>query len=493
MIRRTSFAVLALVAAAIVSAREEYSRSFDKTVSLPAGARVYLEHKFGDIVVRTHSQPQVTIHAEILVSASNGEQAKKFGDRVEIVIEPAASELTVRTRYPEASGFFSTIHNVSYCVRYEITIPETAPLSIRNSFGKVSVTGVKANSEIVTSHGDLEFQDGRGGQRLENSFANVRVAGNAGDVSIENTNGAVDVADVKGALSVRDRFANVTVRGAAKGVTIVNSNGRVQVNDSGGTGDIKNSFGDVTVQSFHGDLTVNNANGKVEATHVAGAAELNTTFGSVRLTDVGRQASVRANNSKIEGERVGGPLTIQNSFGSVAISNVQGPLTVQSGNGGVSATNIRGAANIKTSYATVEAADVAGFATVQNSNGSVKISRARGAQVNTSFAGVILDEIAGALAVENQNGAVDANISARGGCQPVNIKTSFSALRLHIDGEASYRVAARTSFGKIRTDFPLTVLGSFSDDAVSGTIGGGRCELRLNNSNGNIEILKSGS
>jgi hypothetical protein len=493
VIRRISVTLLSLALAGAVSAREEYSRAFDKTVPLPSGARVYIENKFGDVVVRTHAQPQVTIHADIRVSASSGEQAKSFGNRVEIVVEPGASELMVRTRYPETSGLFSGFHNISYCVRYEIAIPETAPLNVRNSFGKVSAAGVKASSEIATSHGDLEFSDGRGAQRLEDSFANIRVAGNVGDVNVENSNGGVDVADVKGALTVRDRFANVAVRGVAKGVTIVNSNGTVQVNDSGGTGDIKNSFGDVTVQSFHCDLTVNNTNGKVEAAHIAGGAELNTTFGSVRLSDVSRQAAVRANNSAIEGSKIGGPLTVQNSFGSVAVSDVQGPVTIQSGNGNVSAANIRGNANVRTSYATAEATDVAGFVTVQDSNGSVKVSNARGAQVNTSFAGVILDGIAGALTVEDQNGAVDATLAAHGGCQPVNIKTSFSPLRLHIDGEASYRVTARTSFGKIRSDFPLIVSGSLSDDAVNGTIGSGRCELRLNNINGNVEILKGGS
>lgn len=493
MTRRISAALLSLALAAAVSAREEYSRAFDKTVPLHSGAHVYIENKFGDVVVRTGPKPEVTIHAVIRVSASNGEQAKSFGDRVEIMVEPGASELTVRTRYPDRSGLFSGLRNISYCVRYEITIPDTAPLNVRNSFGKVAVTGVKANSEIVTSHGDLEFNDGRGMQRLEDSFANIRVAGNAGDVSVDNSNGGVDVADVKGALTVRDRFANVAVHGVAKGVTVVNSNGRVQVTDSGGTGDIKNSFGDVTVQSFHGDLTVNNTNGKVEAVHVSGAAELNTTFGSVHLSDVSRQASVRANNSAIQGDKIGGPLTIQNSFGSVVVSDVQGSVTIQSGNGSVSATNIRGAANVRTSYATVEARDVAGFVTVQNSNGSVKVSNARGAQVNTSFAGVMLEGITGALTVEDQNGAVDAAIAARGGCQPVNIKTSFSPLRLHIDGDASYRVTARTSFGKIQSDFPLTVSGPLSNDAVSGSIGSGRCELRLNDSNGNIEILKGGS
>jgi hypothetical protein len=64
---------------------------------------------------------------------------------------------------------------------------------------------------------------------------------------------------------------------------------------------------------------------------------------------------------------------------------------------------------------------------------------------------------------------------------------------VHLLPAASYHVAARTSFGKIRTDFPLTVSGSLSNDELNGVIGGGRCEMRLTNNNGSIEILKSGS
>lgn len=493
MTGRISVVALGVALAVGASGREEYSRAFDKTVPLRGGERVYIEHKFGDIVIRTHPQPEVTIHADIRVSASNGEQAKSFGDRVEIVVEPGASELTIRTRYPERSGLFAGLRNVSYYVRYEMTIPETAPLEVRNSFGKVSASGVKANSEIVTSHGDLEFKDGRGTQRLEDSFASIRVSGNTGDVTVEDSNGGVDAADIKGALAVRDRFANVTVARVSRGVTIENSNGMVQVTDSGGSGDVKNSFGDVTVQSFRGDLIVNNANGKVEAIRVEGAAELNTTFGNVHLSEVSRQAAVRSNNSSIQADKIGGALTIRNSFGSVGASNVQGPVTIESGNGSVTTTGIHGAANVRTSYASVEATDIAGLLTVQDSNGSVKVSNARGAQVTTSFAAVILDGIAGALQVEDQNGAVDARVTARGGCEPVNIRTSFSPLRVRIDGEASYRVTARTSFGKIRTDFPLTISGSMSNDGLTGTIGAGRCEMRLIDSNGTIEILKDGS
>jgi DUF4097 and DUF4098 domain-containing protein YvlB len=141
----------------------------------------------------------------------------------------------------------------------------------------------------------------------------------------------------------------------------------------------------------------------------------------------------------------------------------------------------------------VQATGIAGLLEVENANGGVRASRTRGATVKTSFAPVVLDAVAGPVQIENQNGMVDATSTAQATCQPVIIRTSFSSIRVHLLPSASYRVTAHTSFGKIQTDFPLTVSGSLSNDELNGTIGGGRCEMRLTNNNGSIEILKSGS
>ena len=115
----------------------------------------------------------------------------------------------------------------------------------------------------------------------------------------------------------------------------------------------------------------------------------------------------------------------------------------------------------------------------------------RGAQVTTSFAAVILDSISGPIDVQSQNGSVEVSSTAsRDNCQPLSIRTSFGAIRLRIPPDAGYHVAARTSFGKIRSDFPLTVMGSMSTDELNGTIGNGRCEMTLTDQNAAIEILK---
>ncbi len=459
MIRRTSWILMVSLLACSAFARDEYTRVFDKTISLQPGQRVFLEHKFGDIIVRTHPQGEAVIHAVIHVSAGDSNEAKSYADRVEILVEPSQSELSIRTRYPDTSGHFLNFRNVSYSVHYELTLPEGAPLELHNAFGGVSIVGVKAGAQVVNSHGDLEVRDCRGAQHLENSFGSVRVTNDAGDVSIDNTNGSVDASDIGGALTIHDRFASINAARIAKDLTIVNNNGSVEVSDCGGAGSIKNSFGNVAAHNIRGDLIVNNANGAIEAGHVGGSAELNTSFSRIVFDHIGHQLSIRASNSRIEGDNVNGPASIKTSFGGVRVN------------------------------------DVAGLLTVRNQNGGVEVSRARGAQITTSFSSVALDSIDGPIQVENQNGSVEASSSTHGRCQPLIIHTSFSSIRVHLPPDASYNVFAKTSFAKIHTDFPMMVSGSddLSNGELNGKIGGGACELRLTNNNGSIEILKSGS
>ena len=76
-------------------------------------------------------------------------------------------------------------------------------------------------------------------------------------------------------------------------------------------------------------------------------------------------------------------------------------------------------------------------------------------------------------------------------CSPVSIQTSFAPLKVSLPEGIGYNVTAKTSFGKVTSDLPLSISGTVSGDALSGKIAGGGCELLLNNSNGDIEILKT--
>ena len=132
-----------LWAAGAAPQREEYTRNFQKSVTLAAGQGVRLEHSNGDIVVRTHGSSELRIDASIRVSAASAADAAAFGNEIRIQVEPTATAIWIRTSYPESrrDSFLGLgRRNISYSVNYEIALPQAAPLQIRNRFGNVSVS-----------------------------------------------------------------------------------------------------------------------------------------------------------------------------------------------------------------------------------------------------------------------------------------------------------------------------------------------------------------
>jgi len=144
----------------------------------------------------------------------------------------------------------------------------------------------------------------------------------------------------------------------------------------------------------------------------------------------------------------------------------------------------------KTSFGSIYAENVKGKFTAQDSNGSVTAKNIEGdANVTTSFSGVSLEGVGGRITVENQNGAVD--VTASGSlCKDVSIRTSFSHIGIRLPANAGYRIKAKTSFGRISSQLPITASGTMGGDSLEGTIGNGGCTLDLTNSNGNIDIAR---
>lgn len=493
MNRRIKLGLVACVAVALPGfAREDYTRNFDKTISMQAGQRLRIEHKYGDVVLRTHASPELVVHAVVRVSASDSNEAKRYSENVRITVEPEGSMLLIETVYPkhENLGLFGS--NVSYSVNYEILMPESAPLEVKNSFGAVSVNDLKAPGDITTSHGKLEFRHGRGNQRLENSFAPVSVSGVSGELVLVNTNGNIDISDVTGGIDVRDRFGKITISHCGGG-KIVNGNGSVQVDNVSGPLSVTTSFAPVNASTIKGNLIVHSQNGDVEAIGIKGSLEALTSFARVHFEDIAGPVTVHAGNSGIRGHNIQGSVTLQNSFAPVDLSEAHKDATVISQNGNVTLADVAEDASVKTSFGLVKADRVGGSLRVENQNGGVNASGIKGAaNVKTSFSGITLDGVGGSVDVENQNGSVQVTARSVKNCDPVSIRTSFSPLRVRVPSDGSYAVTAKTSFGKIHSDLPMMVSGSLSQDSINGKIGAGACPLNLVNQNGNIDILDAG-
>jgi DUF4097 and DUF4098 domain-containing protein YvlB len=190
---------------------------------------------------------------------------------------------------------------------------------------------------------------------------------------------------------------------------------------------------------------------------------------------------------------VNGAVDVRGSFAPIRVTKTQKGAKVVAENASVTLADVGGAAYVKTSFGLVDASRIQGELTVENSNGAVKASAIQGgASVRTSFASVSLDGIGGRIDVDNQNGASTCAASARAGqVLPVALRSTFAPIRIYLPEGEGFQVTARTSFGKVNSEIPMTMSGSMSPDNVTGKIGNGGCELTLANSNGNIDLLKA--
>jgi DUF4097 and DUF4098 domain-containing protein YvlB len=444
--------VLACCAACAANAREEVSRDFNKSVPLAPGRSLRVEHSQGSVSIHTQAKPEVDIRASIKCSSGRAQDAHAICDGIKISVDETGAGVSVRTEFPRISGIF---HNLSWSVDLDIVMPDTAPLELRNQFGTVSVTDLHAPADIRDSSGKVSFTGGRGKQRIETSFGDIELARNDGDVTLIDSSGRVTASDVTGELDVRDNFGEIKISNIGKRLEIRSGSGNVSVAGVAGVATISDSFGKVTVRDARSDVSVQNQSGDVETAGIAGTADLRTTFGAVRFSRIGKGATVHAESSQVTGDTVDGPVTVETTFG------------------GIDVHTIKGGARLTAQSAPIRASDVGGEV-----------------YAKTSFAGVTVEDVAQPITVDNQSGSVTVRAKASNKCQPISLSTTFGPIKVVLPQGAGYDVTARTSFGHISSEAPMTVSGQVGDQSISGKIGGGGCSLRLIDQSGNIDILK---
>ncbi len=479
-------------ARAASSPEDQVQRTFEKTVALSGGQGLSLDNRFGNVRVNGGGGHEVRITATIRVQGKSKEDAQEFSDKIQIDVQQANDGVHVRTIYPDDhSKYVLRIQwkKTSYSVDYDVTLPADAPLWLHNDFGNVETSGVRGWARIENGHGAIDVKDA-GQTKITNAFGRIALSNANGTCTVVNNNGSVELTNIKGTTDVRNRFGNITATKLGGAATISGGNGNVEVTDVTGGATVTNSFGNVTVRTVNGNLSVRNSNAKVEAYDITGNAELATTFGELNVERVAGTLNVEDNNGQVIAREIHGASTIRTSFGRISAANLYKAANLVTGNGNIEADGVEGDLFAKTSFGAIDVKNIKGNLTAQDTNGAVTAAGVSGdATVGTSFSGVSLSGIGGRVRVDNQNGAIEV-ATASAGCKDVSLKTSFSHIIVRVPANGGYRVTARTSFGKISSELPITSMGTLGADILNGTIGNGACTLDLANSNGSIEIAK---
>jgi len=120
----------------------------------------------------------------------------------------------------------------------------------------------------------------------------------------------------------------------------------------------------------------------------------------------------------------------------------------------------------------VEISDILGEAQAHTVNGNVKVTASESVEAHTV------------------NGNIVANVTGVSR-RPMGFHTVNGSIDLTLSSGASAQVSAHTVNGSLNTDFPITVKGEFGNRSLSGAIGSGGSEIKMNTVNGSIRLHRS--
>lgn len=298
-------AVLLLAALpAIASGRKTYP------MTVPAeGARtITFNVQEGDFVLRgdpnaKEVRMQVSIDRTWIFKLGEEGILKKL-----IKVEGEGTDhVTVRTNIePSWKNWF----RAEYPIDFEVVLPAKALLEIRDTSGKIEISGMRGDVDVVDTSGTLAINDVTGAVRVVKESGDIRIGQIAGLTSIQSKSGQMQLRDLAG-LEITASDGNLDI---------------IHVK----TADIHNRGGNIKVTQVGGPLKIDDDAGEIVALDVNGPVEVRDTSGQIRLTRVGA-VTIYDTSGDVRVDRAASLDIRQKESGEVKVAGITGPVQVPPG------------------------------------------------------------------------------------------------------------------------------------------------------------------
>ena len=251
--------------------------------------------------------------------------------------------------------------------------------------------------------------------------------------------------------------------------------------------EVQNAFGPVQAASVAG-VTIRNHNGEVRVSSVPGPVEVANSFAAVEVDDVGA-ATLANQNGALRVTRINGPLDARTRFGPLTVLEVTGDAKLHNQNGAIEANAIGGSLIATTAFGPLRVEGVGGTAELRNQNGLIAASAVAGnLDASTSFAPLDLDARSAVINARNQNGRIRI-VAQSDDLEWIEATTAFSPIEVILPGTVRPLVRAETSFGKVRSDFPVLMWDSLPEAEFKAEAT--RPKLSLRTRNADVHLRRS--
>src|SRR5215469_4617461 len=249
---------------------------------------------------------------------------------------------------------------------------------------------------------------------------------------------------------------------------------------------------DLTIEMPHGaGLSLSADHGDVHVSQVRGAVTISARKGDVDLSGIDGQvlAQVHNDDSSVTAKSVTGAFMLQGRAGDISLANIDGPVMLQGDLFGTThAEQINGPLRFETSRTKFGTARVDGELSIES--GNLQGNKLLGpVTLTTRNRTIELDDVSGPVTLTNRNGAI--SVTNASPVSPINITNQHGSVDLGLPEHGAFVLDAKTRNGSLENDFGLESQGEGESRWLSGKVGAGGSQVKIETSDGDVTIRKA--
>ena len=325
----------------------------DQTVvsnDVKPGMTISVNNSYGDVKI-TGGGSAVKATLVKGVRGWSQDEARKIADRIKLQVNQTPAGLTITTNRDQFTEQFTT--------DIEIEVPSFIRVSLTDSYGSVTASGIQGGVTAKASHGQADLTDIKGDVSLQLSYCNVTAS---------NIEGNLNVSGAK-----RARISNVT--GAVDLTANTASNGAVDLRDISGPVHVNAPFCRIDAQDLDQPAEFKTEHASVDVSKTSDVT-IYAPHSDVRAKSINGDLHVSSSNSTLQLSAIAGALDVQAEQSSVNAEDVQGEVAIETTHGVVTVKNFYEAVRVETSYRDVtltSALEPTADIDVQNNHGQIKV------------------------------------------------------------------------------------------------------------------------
>lgn len=331
------------IAAKDYEAEKEYDRSYN-TASI---SKLIVSNKHGNVIISDNHSESITIHIKVKVVSPKESNVDELLRNISVDFEEEDGVLRVTTEFGKTKDIFT---RNKFSVDYDIIIPDSKALDIKNYYGNISIDRLNAAGKFVSKYGafyagDLLFPTGENGDifvgygkcEIENvnnadidvEYSKLRVT--QGDkLDIDSKYSGVRLGRLN-SLKLNSQFDGIDVEFVKmadmdcsySGVEILELANKIKANCSFGGVKINNvhtSFNSVDITNSYGSIKIGLPQGG------AFNVDLESSFGGITIPDnwglnINSDSNEKNTKGKI-GDSSTNKVALRVKFGSIKVYEV---------------------------------------------------------------------------------------------------------------------------------------------------------------------------